>query len=50
MLPQRLVLVVLAVKRHVLGHDGHDLRVHVRLQSQEFTNESSSLHSIRFFC
>jgi hypothetical protein len=34
-LPQRLVLVVLAVQRHVLGHDGHDLRVHVRLQQQQ---------------
>ena len=34
MLPQRLVLVVLVVQRHVLGHDGHDLRVHVRLQDR----------------
>lgn len=33
MLSKGLVLVVLAVKRHVLGHDGHDLRVHVRPES-----------------
>lgn len=25
---------LLTVQRHVLGHDSHDLRVHVRLQVQ----------------
>lgn len=37
MLSKGLVLVVLAVKRHVLGHDGHDLRVHVRLHKSHQT-------------
>jgi hypothetical protein len=43
MLSKRLVLVVLAVERHVLRHD---LRVHVRLKK----NLSVSLHyTIEFF-
>lgn len=51
MLPQRLVLVVLAVQRHVLGHDGHDLRVHVRLQhdGKEFSVDRVAICT-NFFC
>jgi hypothetical protein len=50
-LPQRLVLVVLAVQRHVLGHDGHDLRVHVRLQhdGKEFSVDRVAICT-NFFC
>lgn len=32
-LPKWLNLIVLVVERHILGHDSHDLWVHVRLQN-----------------